>query len=185
MNETIKLKKPSGLMDWKKIKRLYMSAFPKCERKPFSIIRYKCGKKASDVWVLEKEEEFLGLAITINGEDLVLLDYFAIEEAKRQKGYGSSALKLLQSKYEDKRLFLEIERTDVQADNLQERIRRKAFYLKNGMLELNVYANLFGVSMELLGHDCQVSFDDYFKLYVNNYGVIARRNISELAKEDV
>ena len=185
MNEGLKLKQPAGFMDWKKIKRLYMSAFPKCERKPFSVIKYKYRKKAADIWAIEDGGVFIGLAITINGENLVLLDYFAIDDSKRQKGYGSKALKLLQLNYADKRLVLEIERTDVEAENLQDRIRRKAFYLRNDMTELNVYADLYGVAMELLGHDCQVSFEEYFELYVDNYGILAERNISELTKEEI
>jgi len=154
-----------------------MSAFPSCERKPLSVIRYKQHKKAADVWVVEDEEEFVGLAITMNGPDLVLLDYFAIDDFKRGKGYGSKALKLLQETYEDYRFFLEIERTDVEADNIEERKRRKSFYLQNGMMELKVHAVLFGVEMELLGYQCKVSFEEYRNLYVSNYGNLARKNV--------
>ena len=171
------LKKAVTCKDWKQIKKLYIAAFPKCERKPLSIIWYKQHKKAAEVWMLEEEGEFIGLAITMNGPDLVLLDYFAIEDGKRGKGYGSKALKLLHEKYVKYRLFLEIERTDVEADNIEERKRRKAFYLQNGMTELNVHAVLFGVEMELLGYQCEVSFEEYYNLYVSNYGILAEKNV--------
>ena len=173
----MKLKKATTLKDWKKIRKLYMSAFPSCERKPLSVIRYKQHKKAADVWVVEDEGEFVGLAITMNGPDLVLLDYFAIDDFKRGKGYGSKALKLLQETYADYRFFLEIERTDVEAENIEERKRRKSFYLQNGMMELKVHAVLFGVEMELLGYQCKVSFEEYRNLYVSNYGNLARKNV--------
>ena len=173
----MKLKKATTLKDWKKIRKLYMSAFPACERKPLSVIRYKQHKKAADVWVVEDEGEFVGLAITMNGLDLVLLDYFAIDDFKRGKGYGSKALKLLQETYADYRFFLEIERTDVEAENIEERKRRKSFYLQNGMMELKVHAVLFGVEMELLGYQCKVSFEEYRNLYVSNYGNLARKNV--------
>lgn len=173
----MKLKKATTLKDWKKIRKLYMSAFPSCERKPLSVIRYKQHKKAADVWVVEDEGEFVGLAITMNGPDLVLLDYFAIDDFKRGKGYGSKALKLLQETYSDYRFFLEIERTDVEAENIEERKRRKSFYLQNGMMELKVHAVLFGVEMELLGYQCKVSFEEYRNLYVSNYGNLARKNV--------
>ncbi len=170
-------KPASTYRDWKKIKQLYMEAFPACERKPFTVIKYKYHKKADDVWMLEENGEFVGLAITMNGLDMVLLDYFAIDEDKRGKGYGSKALKLLQEKYADYRFFLEIERTDVEADNLAERKRRKTFYLQNGMAEMNVYTILFGVEMELLGYHCDVSFEEYRRLYVSNYGRLAEKNV--------
>lgn len=173
----MKLKKVTTYKDWKKIKKLYRSAFPSCERKPLAIIRYKQFKKAADVWMIEEKCDFVGFAITMNGTDMVLLDYFAIDDEYRGMGYGSKALKLLQKRYEDYRFFLEIERTDVEADNLEERKRRKAFYLQNDMEELNVYAILFGVEMELLGYHCEVSFEEYYNLYVSNYGKIAQKNV--------
>ena len=171
------LRNASFLKDWKKIKKLYMSAFPKCERKPLSVIRYKQHKKVADVWVIEDADEFVGLAITMNGDDMVLLDYFAIDDVKRGKEYGSKALKMLQDKYAARRFFLEIERTDVEADNLAESKRRKAFYLRNDMSEMGVYAKLFGVDMELLGHHCNVSFEEYRNLYISNYGRLAEKNV--------
>ena len=171
------LKKVTTGKDWKQIKNLYMTAFPACERKPLTVIRYKQHKKVADVWMLEDEGEFIGLAITMNGPDLVLLDYFAIDESKRGNGYGAKALKLLQEIYADYRFFLEIERIDVEADNIEERKRRKSFYLKNGMTELKVYAVLFGVEMELLGYQCKVNFEEYHNLYVSNYGKIAEKNV--------
>lgn len=171
------LKKATTIKDWKKIKKLYMSAFPSCERKPLSVIRYKQHKKAADVWIVEDEGEFIGLAITMNGSDLVLLDYFAMDDSKRGKGHGSKALKLLQDTYADYRFFLEIERTDVEAENIEERKRRKSFYLQNGMTELNVHAVLFGVEMELLAYQCKVSFEEYRNLYVSNYGNLAKKNV--------
>ena len=173
----MKLKRAVTRKDWKQIKKLYMTAFPKCERKPLAIIWYKQCKKTADVWMLEDEGEFIGLAITMNGSDLVLLDYFAIDDSKRGKGYGSKVLKLFQERYADYRFFLEIERTDVEADNIEERKRRKAFYLQNGMTELNVHAVLFGVKMELLGYQCEVSFEEYRNFYISNYGNLAKKNV--------
>lgn len=163
--------------DYKQIKQLYLRAFPKCEQKPFWLIRYKTHKKTADIWVIEEGDEFVGLAITMNGMDLTLLDYFAIEEAKRNGGSGSQALALLQDKYGDNRLFLEIERTDVDADNIEERKRRKNFYLRNNMKEMHVNATLFGVPMELLGYHCDVSFEEYQQLYIANLGKFAKKNV--------
>lgn len=171
------LRTASSHKDWKKIKKLYMGAFPACERKPLPVIRYKQRKKAADVWMIEEDGEFAGLAITMNGSDMVLLDYFAIDDDKRGKGYGSRALQLLHEKYASYRFFLEIERTDVEADNLEERKRRKAFYLQNGMTETGIHVTLFGVDMELLSFGCDVSYEEYRHLYISNYGRLAEKNV--------
>ena len=63
-----------------KIFRLYMSAFPKCERKPFSVILSMQKKGKTDLWYVELGGRFIGMGATINGDDLILLDYFAVSE---------------------------------------------------------------------------------------------------------
>ena len=43
---------------------------------------------------------------------------------------------------------------------------------------MNTYANLFGVNMELLGVNCQLSFEEYRDFYLNNYGRFAYDHIT-------
>lgn len=138
----------------KRIEQLYLRTFPKNERKPFGVIG-----------------EFLGLAITINYQDKVLLDYFAMDDAKRGKGYGSAALAALMERYDGRRMILEIESTTRprEAGNFEERLRRKHFYHKNGMTDLGFEAVLFGVTMEMLSNKTQVTFEEYLDLYVKTY----------------
>ncbi len=173
----MKIREVQSYKDWRKIKQLYDAAFPSDEKKPFWMIRLKHKQNAADVWVLEEENEFAGLAITMNGGDMVLLDYFAIVSGKRGRGIGSLALEALQKKYSNRRFFLEIEQTGETSDNQSERVRRKKFYLANGMRELGVYVTLFGVDMELLGHGCSVSFQEYRGLYYNTYGNRVIKNV--------
>lgn len=174
------LKAPASLWDWHKIKKLYMKAFPLNERKPFKLIKHKAAGSETDVWMLDEDGEFFGLAITMNAHDLVLLDYFAIHEKKRGGGYGSRALKVLQEQYAGKRFFLEIESVYEEAEDLEVRKRRKNFYLCNGLTEIGIMAKLFGVNMELLGFGCKVSFEEYRGLYRQIYGTWAEKNVIEL-----
>ena len=166
--------------DWKQIKQLYKSAFPRYERKPLWIVWMKHRKGEADIWVIDQDGEFAGFAITVNELDMVLLDYFAISGDKRNNGLGGKALQLLQEKYADKRFFLEIECEDDSADNAVERVRRKAFYLRNGMSEIGVKANVYTVDMELLGYNCDISFEDYEALYHASYGNMTAGNIVEI-----
>lgn len=163
------IKEARSFREWYQIKRLYKKAFPKYERKPFSVIRAMNRSGASDAWIIEERGRFSGFALTMNDSDLVLLDYFAISDKKRGNGLGGKALQILQEKYADRRFFLEIESVYMEADNLEERCRRKHFYLKNGMTEMNVMAKVWGTEMELLGHNCQVTYDDYYSVYQRNY----------------
>ena len=179
----MKLRKVRSTKDWRDIKKLYKRAFPLNEKKPFWLIRNKFETGQADVWVLDRNGEFSGLAITMNGDDLVLLDYFAVRADKRGCGIGSEALEALQEQYGDRRFFLEIESVDKQSSKLAERQRRKKFYLANRMQELGVEVKLFGVDMELLGHNCEVSFEEYRNLYLITYGNWAARNVVARAGE--
>lgn len=175
-----KLVKVKKISQWLKIRSLYKSAFPRYERKPFSLIIGLHKKGSADVWVIETEDGFSGFAITMNSRDLVLLDYFAVSEKKRGCGIGSEALKKLQKLYSGRRLFLEIESIYAEAENIPERKRRKQFYLSNGMTEMRVMADVFGTHMELLGYDCSVSFKDYLSVYTDNIGKWAAERLKKV-----
>lgn len=148
------------------IKNLYVRAFPAAERKPFYIIRKKQTEGSVEILSIENDTgDFLGLAITILYNDLVLLDYYAIDEQRRNSGTGSLALHLLLERYAGKRFLLEIEAPDIPSENTPERIRRKAFYLRNGMTVMPFRVNLFGIEMEVLTNGPHVSFDEYHEIY--------------------
>lgn len=148
------------------MQKLYLEAFPQIERKPFDVLLKKRDEGIAELLAIEGDGgEFEGLAITVLYEDMVLLDYFAIEDSWRGQGVGSEALRLLQSYYGGRRLMLEIERTDVEADNIGQRLKRKAFYLRNEMTVMPFLVNVFGTEMELLTHESQVTYEEYHKLY--------------------
>ena len=147
------LRTPASPLDWLHIRLLYRRAFPRSERKPFKMIRRMHRAGRTDVWLAEQDGRFAGLGITINGSDIILLDYLAVHEKCRDKGVGSAFLQALMAKYADKGFFLEIEAPD-RDDPTGIKARRKAFYLRNGLTDMHVTANLFGVRMELLGRDC-------------------------------
>lgn len=175
----MELKNVTSLRDWWKIRKLYMSAFPVYERKLLWLIWQKKRKGCTDVWAIKDKDEFLGFAITINGPDIVLLDYFAISNDKRGNGLGTLALKKLQEHYNTKRFFLEIESVFENVDDLESRIRRKQFYLKNNMKEMHIMVNLFGTKFELLAYNGKVSYEDYCLLYHTNYGEWATKQIKQ------
>lgn len=153
-----------------KIENLYLTAFPENERKPFDLILEKCNKGSMEIISIENDNsDFLGLAVTIICKDMVLLDYFAIAPENRGQNIGSTALKLLFERYKDKRFILEIENTEAECDNLAERIRRKAFYLRNGMSVMPFKVNLVGVEMEVLTYNCEVTYDEYYSIYKNTF----------------
>lgn len=159
---------------------LYEAAFPGCEKKPFSSMLEKAAEGSVDMLMLEEDGEFAGLAITMKAGDLVLLDYFAIAGNMRSRGYGSRALQLLSEYYKGKRFFLEIESVYEEADNLPQRMRRKQFYLKNGLTELGIMANIYETDMELLGRDMSMTYEEYVDVYRIVYGEEKTKHIRQL-----
>lgn len=186
MNVPIKLTKTKGALQWLRIYRLYRAAFPRCERKPFSMIYKMTRAGKTDTWYCTHEGRFIGLAITINGPESILLDYFAIDENSRNSGYGSGILQALIAQYAPMPIFGEIENVVDEGDDLELRKRRKAFYLRNGLKEMKVMVYLFGVKMELLGTGAPMTFEEYRNFYRDNYNQWAADHIfpAEYPKEN-
>lgn len=174
----ITLSKPHTPGHWWQLYRLYHAAFPASERKPISMIlkMYRRGK--TDIWCLQSAGRFLGLAITINSPDTILLDYFAIAQPCRGQGAGSEALAVLRKHYRGKGLFVEIESPYEDGPDQALRRRRKEFYLRSGGVPMEVMVRLFGVKMELIGWDCQMDFEGYHRFYDQNYSPWAANHIT-------
>lgn len=162
-----------------RVKALYLSAFPKEERKPFDLIISKQKAGSADILSIIDKGEFCGLAITAQHNDIVILVFFAISDSKRGLGYGSKALQLIAEKYKGKRLILEIEDTKAKADNIEQRLKRKSFYIKNGMLETGLMSNVMGVAMEVMANTKNISYSEYWDVYDHAFG----REISDMVKE--
>ena len=176
---SLTLQKPRGLKRWLALYRLYRFAFPRSERKPFSVMLKKSREGKMDLWCLEEGGQFRGLVITINSPSLILVDYLAIAENFRGQGVGTAALDTIREHYKGRDIFLEIESVYEDTPNLPERLRRKAFYLRCGLVPMKVMVWLFGVKMELLGFDgCRIDYDTYHAFYRDNLGQWAANRIS-------
>ena len=162
---------------------LYRNAFPRSERKPFPRITSMAKAGRADLWTIRMDGRFAGLAATVNGPDIVLLDYFAVKRSLRGRGVGSSALLQLERAYADRGFFVEIESTLEEADNREQRERRKGFYVNCGMVPMNTEADVFGVRMELLGCRCMLDFAAYKAFYVNFYTKLAEKHVNPVKEE--
>ncbi len=168
---------PKGILQWAQIYKLYQKAFPASEKKPFSMIYRMAKKGRTDVWRFTREGRFAGLIITINGEEHILIDYLAVDEARRGTGIGSEILQAMKEQYAGKGVFLEIESVYEEAENQAERIRRKHFYEKCGMESMGIFVWLFGVKMELMSFGCRLTYDQYRDFYRDNYNQWAADHI--------
>lgn len=176
----MKLKKLKSLKQIINIYKLYKISFPKEEKKPFLLILFGHLRGSFEIFSVEDNDEFKGLTIMLKYQDLVLLDYLAIDSKERSTGYGSKVLNFLKNYYKDFRLFLEIENSfDKKASNYTERQSRKKFYTKNGFSALPFNVDLFGVEMEILSYNCSITFEEYHNLYINQFKGIMKKRIAK------
>ena len=163
--------------DLDKIEALYEAAFPACERKLFSVMAEKAGQGV-DLLAIEDEGAFCGLAIVLVYGAVALLDYFAVMPEKRGGGIGGAALALLKEKYAGRALLIEIEDPDEASENRAERVRRKAFYLKNGMVEMDYKVWFYGTKMQVMTSGVRVDFPGHIAVYENVLGNGISKNIT-------
>lgn len=175
----MKIKEADG-RELRRMKRIYLEAFPISERKPFGMMKRKARQGRMEMLALLDGGKLAGMAVTVLHRDMILLDYFAISRELRGKRLGSEAIGLLKERYRGKKLILEIELAKEQAPGAEERIRRKRFYLKNGIEETGIRIRLFGVPMELLSFGGTVSYEEYHSIYEEVIGDCFARRVVRL-----
>lgn len=112
--------------------KLLLAEFPPSELIPFKYLLSKAKRDFAEFLAFYDEDLFVGLCYTVSLNDFTLVLFLAVDSALQSKGYGSQALQEVCSRYSPNRLALEIEVLDPQATNYEQRVRRKAFYEKNG-----------------------------------------------------
>ena len=147
-----------------KAKPLFFSAFPPEERPPFWVLNRKAKLPCTDWLSILHDDTWVGFFYLINHKDLSYLLFFAIQEDQRGKGFGAAALQQLHSLYAGKRVFLSIERVDEPAENLEQRIHRKNFYLRSGFEDLHLKLQEGHVIYEVLGRNGSVKPEEYAQL---------------------
>lgn len=149
---------------WKEIEEIYLEAFPKRERKPFGILKRSVKRGKVKIFAVREETGLLGFTAVIPFEDMVMVDYLAVSQKARGKGTGSQLMQEVCSHYAGRKVVLLIERLDEQAENAQQRIARRRFYLKNGFAATNLFTSGAGGGMEVLSFGGQVPGDAYLRL---------------------
>ncbi len=169
--------------DFGKICRLYNTAFPADERAPMLLLAAKAYKKDVDFWSLYRDGSWFGMAYVLNEDDLSYLFYFAVSEKERGKGLGSAALRSLKRKYEGRRLFLALEQLDENSDNYSERLKRRNFYLKNGLEPIDCTIRECKVVYDVMCVGGSILPSEYEKMMRNYLGFPLRGMVSMNIKE--
>ena len=79
-------------------------------------------------------------------------------------------MQYLQQTYNDKRLFLNIEKVERSADNYEQRVKRKRFYEKNGFINTDFEIEGKDIVYEILYSGGEVYEDEYYAVFKSSSG---------------
>lgn len=130
--------------------RINDEAFPPSERMSFDGIFDFASDTNTDILGIYDDETPIGFAVILKNEECGYVYFIAIDSNTRSKGYGSVAMRKMFELYPNLQLVLDFEVIDEKAENNEQRIRRKNFYLKNGFHETGNYTMLRDERFEIV-----------------------------------
>ena len=156
----------SGNADNQALRQLYGSAFPVEEQIPYNDLIYLLDKLDIDYTAYLDGEAFVGLTMVLRLNRYNWGWYFAVCEELRGKGYGQEILSALLKKYQDKLPFIIDIESPLQADapNPEQRQRRHAFYVRNGLKDTPTSRTFDGITYTIMTNSdepfTQQDYDD-------------------------
>lgn len=160
--------------EYKMLKKLYLDSFPAEERAPFFMIMSKAKKGRAEMLTAHDGNEFVGFAYMVCYRDLAYLFYLAVDKDKRGMGYGRKIVDAVKSRYRGRRIFLAREQIDKSAENYEQRVSRRNFYIRCGFKDLPCHIKEASVIYDVMGIGGRVSADEYEALITSWAGKLMR-----------
>ena len=146
------------------------------------VLASKSGREGVDFWGLYADGKWIGLAYVLSEGEVSYLFYFALSEEFRGKGLGSKSFQALIKHYGGYRFFLALEQLDEAAENYGERLKRRQFYLRNGLKPINCTIREASVVYDVMGTG-DVQPEEYETMMRNYLGKRVGRLVSMTVKE--
>lgn len=145
------------------VKELYHRAFPDEERIPWWLLRLNSMRHNIDLTAWMDGDKFCGFTSSVTVEGLHFLLFFAVAEDCRSQGYGSAILQAIQARHPA--VVLNIELLDPAAPNYPERLRRFAFYQRNGFHDAHYHVWEVGGKFRVLSTGLPLDVARYKKAF--------------------
>ena len=147
-----KIQIDSGNVNNQELRQLYGTAFPVEEQIPYDDLIYLMGQLDIDYMAYYEGEMLVGLTMVLHLPKYNWGWYFAVQEQLRGHGYGQEILAALLGSYRDKRPFIIDIESPLQADapNPEQRQRRHAFYLRNGLKDTPTSRTFEGITYTIM-----------------------------------
>ncbi len=161
----IKKKVTKKLNNYDEITAFMKRVFPKEELMPMWLLHLITKKKNYDFSAYYDNDLFVGITFTINSKETLFIFYIAVNDKIQSKGYGSKLLDNLFEEYKDKPISLFIETMDEKnASNYEQRVKRLAFYEKNGFFHTGIKAGFKKPFVDILASNKDYNVSDAKKL---------------------
>lgn len=161
--------------DKKKLKKLYISAFPAEERAPFFLMYLKAKKGCAEWLSAYTDGEFAGFVYNVYNDEAVYLFYLAVSEEKRGKGTGTQIVEAVKEKYNGRKIFLAREQLDEKAENYGQRVKRREFYIRCGLTDMPCRIKEASMIYDVMGTGGTVTANDYDSLMTAWSGRLVRK----------
>ena len=156
----------SSNADYEQLRRLYETAFPVQEQIPYDDLIHLLDAMDIDYTAYYDDEMLVGLTMVLRLQRYNWGWYFAVREDLRGKGIGQGILTAVLDKYRDERPFIMDIESPLQPDapNPEQRKRRHAFYVRNGMKDTGTSRTWDGLTFTILTNSeepfTQQDYDD-------------------------
>ena len=147
------------------VKSLYRTAFPKEERLPWWVLRFWAFTGRGQLTAYYDGQTFCGMTVSATAGDIFYIMFFAVDEPLRGQGYGSGILEYLKRENPGKTILLNVELLDETAPNNAQRIRRMAFYQKNGFFDTGMDIREVGGRFRILSSTGKVDTGAYQRVF--------------------
>ena len=154
----------SGKARDEELRRLYETAFPVGEQIPYDDLIHLLDVMDIDYTAYYEGEMLVGFMMVLRLPKYNWGWYLAVREELRGKGYGQGILSDTLDKYHNRNPYIIDIESPLQTDapNPEQRKRRHAFYLRNGMKDTGAYRTYNGITFTILSSsDEPFSEQDY------------------------
>ena len=136
------------------LRRLYETAFPVGEQIPYDELIYLLDAMDIDYTAYYDGEMFVGLTMVLRLPRYNWAWYFAVREELRGKGYGQSIFNSMVNNYRNGNPYIMDIESPFQPDapNPEQRQRRYAFYLRNGMKDTGAPRSYTNITYTILSN---------------------------------
>ena len=145
--------------EYEKAKKLYDSAFPDNEKGVFE--NMFLDEVVSQKYVFYENGVFCGFVCLFVYLDIAHIIYLAVDDSLRGKGYGTKMLKNIAEMYAEYRIVADLERPDEDSYNYEHRLRRRAFYVRNGYEKTEISYEWQGENYDIYAYNGMVSKKEF------------------------